>query len=129
MSVSLFQHVLNYPTPDPLDGIQTLEFYGQRPWRPGKLSAEPPDPQLEQNGIMALQYLENHANHSVSPDSFANKKVFSIFSIRSQNVIITLYGLAITQYKSYRCPRTRRHLIVQMADEYFISKDYGKALT
>lgn len=43
-----------------------MEFYGQRPWRPGKLSAEPPDPQREQNGIHALQYLENQVNHSVS---------------------------------------------------------------
>ncbi|KRT81005.1 hypothetical protein AMK59_5444, partial [Oryctes borbonicus] len=89
--------------------MNTLEFYGQRPWRPGKLSAEPPNPQLEQNGITALQYLELLVNHS--------------------NAIITMYGLAITQYKAYRCPRTRRHLIIQMADEYIISKDYGKALT
>ncbi|KAI4461539.1 hypothetical protein MML48_5g00002769 [Holotrichia oblita] len=105
----LCSNIKTYPTPDPLQGTNILEFYGQRPWRPGKLSAEPPNPQLEQNGIMALQFSEQHVNHS--------------------NAIITLYGLAITQYKAYRCPRTRRHLIVQMADEYFITKDYGKALT
>lgn len=61
----MLQNVKSYPTPDPLQGINTLEFYGQRPWRPGKLSAEPPNPQLEQNGIMALQFSEQHVNHSV----------------------------------------------------------------
>lgn len=58
--------VTEYPTPDPLEGMDNMEFYGQRPWRPGKLSAEPPDPQKEQNGIQALQYLEKQVNHSVS---------------------------------------------------------------
>jgi len=43
-----------------------MEFYGQRPWRPGKVSTEPPDPSTEANGIQALQYLENQINHSVS---------------------------------------------------------------
>lgn len=56
----------NYPHPDPLEGWQHIEFYGQRPWRPGKLTAEPPDPQMEVNGIKALQYLEKQVNHSVS---------------------------------------------------------------
>jgi hypothetical protein len=86
-----------------------MEFYGQRPWRPGKLSAEPPDPQLESNGIQALQYLEKQVAHSSS--------------------IVTLYGSAISQYKTYRCPRTRRHLVLQMAEEYYNSHDFGKALT
>lgn len=43
-----------------------MEFYGQRPWRPGKLSAEAPDPQLESNGIQAIQFLEKQIAHSVS---------------------------------------------------------------
>lgn len=42
-----------------------MEFYGQRPWRPGKLSADAPDPHLESNGIQALQYLEKQFQHSV----------------------------------------------------------------
>jgi hypothetical protein len=56
-----------YPEPDPLAGMDQLEFYGQRAWRPGKLSAEPPDPSKEKLGIQALQYREKHqVNHSVS---------------------------------------------------------------
>jgi hypothetical protein len=56
-----------YPDPDPLTGMEQLEFYGQRAWRPGKLSAEPPDPDKEKLGIQALQYLEKHrVHHSVS---------------------------------------------------------------
>ncbi|XP_017779460.1 PREDICTED: trafficking protein particle complex subunit 11 [Nicrophorus vespilloides] len=98
-----------YPLPDPLEGIATMDFYGQRPWRPGKMTSDPPDPQVEWNGIKALQFLENQVNHSI--------------------IIITLYGLAVAQFKTYRCPRTRRFLVVQMADEYYNSGDYGKALT
>lgn len=40
-----------------------------------------------------------------------------------------MYGLAIAQFKIYKCPRTRRHLVLQMADECYNSKDFGKALT
>lgn len=101
--------VLAYPNPDPLEGYAHMEFYGQRPWRPGKISSEPPDPQVESNGIQALQFLEKQTNHS--------------------NIIIALYGLAISQFKTYRCPRTRRELVLEMADEYYQSKDFGKALT
>lgn len=46
--------------------MKQLEFYGQRAWRPGKLGADLPDPQLEIRGIQALQYLEKQLNHSVS---------------------------------------------------------------
>jgi hypothetical protein len=56
-----------YPEPDPLTGMEQLEFYGQRAWRPGKLSAEPPDPDKEKLGIQALQHQEKHqVYHSVS---------------------------------------------------------------
>lgn len=56
-----------YPEPDPLVGMDQLEFYGQRAWRPGKLSAEPPDPSKEKLGIQALQYQEKHqVQHEVS---------------------------------------------------------------
>lgn len=48
-----------------------MEFYGQRPWRPGKVNAEPPDPYLESRGIQALQYIEKQVNHSVCKHSFA----------------------------------------------------------
>ncbi|CAH0554376.1 unnamed protein product [Brassicogethes aeneus] len=105
----LCSQIIAYPQPDPLEGGNSMEFFGQRPWRPGKMSSEPPDPHLESNGIQAVQFLEKLANHS--------------------NIIIALYGLAISQFKTYKCPRTRRHLVLQMADEYYNSKDYGKALT
>lgn len=109
-SVNLCKNASTYPEPDPLAGWDQMEFYGQRAWRPGKLSAEPPDPEKEKLGIQALQYLEKYqVNHSM--------------------LIIGLLGNAISQFKTYRCPRMRRHLVVQMAEEYYVSRDYGKALT
>lgn len=106
----LCQNVTTYPEPDPLTGVDTLEFFGQRPWRPGSLSVEPIDPNRERDGILALQFREKiGVNHS--------------------SLIITLFGIAISQFKAFRCPRMRRQLLVQMAEEYFSAKDYGKALT
>ncbi|XP_018405542.1 PREDICTED: trafficking protein particle complex subunit 11 isoform X1 [Cyphomyrmex costatus] len=106
----LCQHISSYPDPDPLLGEEKLEFYGQRPWRPGKLSAEPADTARETIGIQALQYRERTTvNHSM--------------------IIIGLLGNAISQFKIYRCPRMRRLLVVQMAEEYFNARDYGKVLT
>ncbi|XP_076233472.1 trafficking protein particle complex subunit 11 gry isoform X2 [Calliopsis andreniformis] len=106
----LCQNINNYPDPDPLAGEDKLEFYGQRPWRPGKLSAEPADPAKEAIAIQALQYKERYTvNHS--------------------QIIIGLLGNAISQFKLYRCPRMRRVLVVQMAEEYYNAKDYGKVLT
>ena len=100
---------------DPTTPIQSnsldghIEFYGQRPWRPGKLSAEPPDPNLERLAMTALQYQEKQVNHCM--------------------LIISQYSNAISQFKKYRCPRMRRQLVVQMAEEYYFARDYGKALT
>ncbi|KAG7196538.1 hypothetical protein KM043_018560 [Ampulex compressa] len=106
----LCKNANNYPEPDVLAGEEKLEFYGQRPWRPGKLSAEPADTAKEVMAIQALQYREKHTvNHSM--------------------IIIALLGNAISQFKIYRCPRMRRLLVVQMAEEYYNSKDYGKVLT
>lgn len=95
------------PPPDPLEGI--VEFYGQRPWRPGRLSADPHDPQKEQAAVMALQYNERVFNHS--------------------SMIISYLGCAISQFKTFHSPRMRKQLVVEMANEYFYSADYGKALT
>ncbi|XP_076160826.1 trafficking protein particle complex subunit 11 gry isoform X2 [Ptiloglossa arizonensis] len=106
----LCQNINSYPEPDPLAGEDKLEFYGQRPWRRGKLSAEPTDPEKEAIAIQALQYKEkNTVNHS--------------------KIIISLLGNAISQFKVYRSPRMRRVLVVQMAEEYYNSQDYGKVLT
>ncbi|XP_031844601.1 trafficking protein particle complex subunit 11 gry isoform X2 [Nomia melanderi] len=106
----LCQNINNYPDPDPLVGEEKLEFYGQRPWRPGKLSAEPADSVKEAVAIQALQYKEKYTvNHS--------------------EIITALLGKAIQQFVQYRCPRMRRVLVVQMAEEYYNAKDYGKVLT
>ncbi|KAL1490737.1 hypothetical protein ABEB36_013385 [Hypothenemus hampei] len=107
MCQELCSKVIAYPHPDPLENIDRMEFYGQRPWRPGKI--EPSESAIEDDGIQALQYLENQVSHS--------------------SLIISLYGLAIAQYKIYKCPRTRRYLVLEMADECYHSKDFGKALT
>lgn len=95
------------PPPDPLEGI--VEFYGQRPWRPGRLSADPHDPQKEQAAVLALQYNERMFNHSA--------------------MIISFLGSAISQFKTFHSPRMRKQLVVEMANEYYYCADYGKALT
>lgn len=65
IELCFFQNVTSYPDPDPLAGEEKLEFYGQRPWRAGKLSAEP-DMAKEAIAIQALQYREKTTvNHSV----------------------------------------------------------------
>lgn len=52
---------------NPLGDEEKLEFYGQRAWRPGKLSAEPADMAREAIAIQALQYREKSTvKHSVS---------------------------------------------------------------
>lgn len=95
------------PLPDPLDG--PVDFYGQRPWRPGRLSADPHDLFKEQTAIQALQYNEKYFNHSTS--------------------IINYLGSAISQFKTFHSPRMRKQLVVEMANEYYFCADYGKALT
>ncbi|XP_032519488.2 trafficking protein particle complex subunit 11 [Danaus plexippus] len=95
------------PAPDPMEGI--VEFYGQRPWRPGRLSADPHDPQKEQAAVLALQYNERIFNHSA--------------------MIISFLGSAISQFKTFHSPRMRKQLVVEMANEYYFCADYGKALT
>lgn len=105
---SVCGEALQYPPPpDPIEGI--VEFYGQRPWRPGRLSADPHDPQKEQAAILALQYNERVFNHSA--------------------MIISFLGSAISQFKTFHSPRMRKQLVVEMANEYYYCADYGKALT
>ena len=55
-----------YPSgPDPLVSADKMEYYGQRPWRPGKVALEPTDMELEQAGIQALLHREkNNSEHS-----------------------------------------------------------------
>ncbi|XP_046390361.1 trafficking protein particle complex subunit 11 [Ischnura elegans] len=96
------------PNVDPFAGWPQPDFYGQRPWRVGKAVGDPSDPAKEKEGILALQAREKAVNHS--------------------SLIISILGSAISQFKTYNCPRMRRHLVIQMADEYYSFQDYTKAL-
>ncbi|KAM4707991.1 trafficking protein particle complex subunit 11 [Discoglossus pictus] len=98
-----------YPSPDPLETPNgMLDFYGQRPWRQGILSFDLSDPEKEKSGILALQLKERGVVHS--------------------ELIISLLSSAVAQFKKYKCPRMKSHLMVQMGEEYYYAKDYTKAL-
>ncbi|XP_077103584.1 trafficking protein particle complex subunit 11 [Siphateles boraxobius] len=100
---------VGYPAPDPLETPSTaLDFYGQRPWRQGHQSIDPPDSEKEKQGILALQVKERDVLHS--------------------ELIIALLSNAVAQFKKYKCPRMKSHLMVQMGEEYYHAKDYTKAL-
>ncbi|KAF6770450.1 hypothetical protein AHF37_11340, partial [Paragonimus kellicotti] len=49
--------------------VDGLEFYGQRPWRQGVQSTEPPSATKEREGIRALQKAELAVDHSVRSHS------------------------------------------------------------
>ncbi|KAM3937210.1 trafficking protein particle complex subunit 11 [Leptodactylus fuscus] len=98
-----------YPSPDPLETPNgVLDFYGQRAWRQGILSFDLSDPEKEKAGILALQLKERDVIHS--------------------ELIISLLSNAVAQFKKYKCPRMKSHLMVQMGEEYYYAKDYTKAL-
>uniref|UniRef100_A0A671MZY7 Trafficking protein particle complex subunit 11 n=1 Tax=Sinocyclocheilus anshuiensis TaxID=1608454 RepID=A0A671MZY7_9TELE len=100
---------VGYPAPDPLETTSgALDFYGQRPWRQGHQSIDPPDSEKEKQGILALQVKERDVPHS--------------------ELIIALLSNAVAQFKKYKCPRMKSHLMVQMGEEYYHAKDYTKAL-
>eukprot|EP00795_Rhopilema_esculentum_P015692 gene15692-6984_t len=121
-------------TPDPLEKADYLEYFGQRPWRQGcqgnkkeysklvfRLSSfnlynevlcetnEPPDSAMEQAGIMSLQAQELTVDHS--------------------GIITPLLSSAVAQFREYKSVRLTLSLRVQMGEEYYLSKDYTKALT
>ncbi|XP_029368673.1 trafficking protein particle complex subunit 11 isoform X1 [Echeneis naucrates] len=109
LAQQLCQAAVNYPSPDPLDTQSGgLDFYGQRPWRQGHQSIDPPDGEKEKTGILALQNKEIDVAHS--------------------ELIIALLSNAVAQFKKYKCPRMKSHLMVQMGEEYYHAKDYTKAL-
>ncbi|KAM8907986.1 trafficking protein particle complex subunit 11 isoform 1-T1 [Spinachia spinachia] len=109
LAQQLCQAGKNYPACEPVD-TQTggLDFYGQRPWRQGHQSIEPPDAEKEKTGIYALQIKERDVPQS--------------------ELIIALLSNAVAQFKKYKCPRMKSHLMVQMGEEYYHAKDYTKAL-
>jgi len=84
------------------------DFYGQRKWRQGHQSIEPPDLQKEKEGILCLQTMERKVDHSW--------------------LIIPLLSSAVAQFRKYKSPRMKRFLMVQMGEEYYHAKDYVKAL-
>ncbi|RUS82473.1 hypothetical protein EGW08_009779 [Elysia chlorotica] len=84
------------------------DFYGQRKWRQGHQSIEPPDLHKEREGILALQTKERQLDHSWS--------------------IIPLLSSAVAQFRKYKSPRMKRFLMVQMGEEYYHAKDHVKAL-
>lgn len=96
------------PSSDPLESLGSLDFYGQRPWRQGHQSIDPPDLQREKEGIAALQEVELKVDHSW--------------------LIIPLLNSAVAQFKKYKSLRMKRYLMVQMGQEYFHAKDYNRAL-
>ena len=51
--------------PSPIESMNNLEFYGQRPWRQGQQGMEILDQQKERDGISCLQELESKENLSV----------------------------------------------------------------
>ncbi|XP_069487577.1 trafficking protein particle complex subunit 11 [Ambystoma mexicanum] len=99
-----------YPSPDPLETANgVLDFYGQRPWRQGILSFDLSDPEKEKAAIFALQLKERSVLHT-------------------ELIITTLLSNAVAQFKKYKCPRMKSHLMVQMGEEYYHANDYTKAL-
>ena len=101
---------MSYPEPDPLINQHALEYYGQRPWRPGKVSIEPPDMELEQKGISALLFRERNLQPTHS------------------EIIVELLGKAIEHYKIFRSPRAESNLTVNMAEELVSSQRCAEAL-
>uniref|UniRef100_A0A8C4PYM1 Trafficking protein particle complex subunit 11 n=1 Tax=Eptatretus burgeri TaxID=7764 RepID=A0A8C4PYM1_EPTBU len=80
-----------YPLPDPLETPNgKLDYFGQRPWRQGHQSIDPPDPAREREGILALQWHEKAVDHS--------------------GLIIPLLSSAVAQFKKYKCPRMKNYL-------------------
>lgn len=102
----LCQAGVGNPTTEPSSAA--LDFYGQRPWRQGHQSIDPPDGEKEKTGILTLQIKERSVPHS--------------------ELIIALLSNAVAQFKKYKCPRMKSHLMVQMGEEYYHAKDYTKAL-
>lgn len=79
------------------------DFFGVRG------SSRSPEPMNEQQIITIVQECEKYFNHSVA--------------------YITLLGQAMAQFKIYKCPRFRKKLAIDMAEEYLKIGDAPKALT
>ena len=89
LSEALCSSATAYPSPDPLEGEASMEFYGQRPWRVGK--QEPGDLAKEKEGIEAMLCRERRVKHS--PE------------VRS------LLGLAAHQFAEFRCAAVHLYIM------------------
>ncbi|CAK9302462.1 unnamed protein product [Gordionus sp. m RMFG-2023] len=101
-------HVPPYPSPDPLAGIESLEYYGQRPWKQGNLNTEHLDVNKEKFGILALQIREFNTDHSQK--------------------IISLLNISVNQFHHHRSPRLKNYLLLRIAEEHFKSCNISKCI-
>jgi len=108
LAESLCSQVTSYPQPDPLQGLNSLEYYGQRPWREGKL--EPSDLGKEGQGVEALMYRERtRTKHSL--------------------MVRALLKLAAEQFEIFSCPRVVTRINIQIAEELMVEGAYSEALS
>ncbi|KAG5447430.1 Trafficking protein particle complex subunit 11 [Clonorchis sinensis] len=101
-----YPDVVSISATEKVDG---LEFYGQRPWRQGVQSIEPPNMAKEQEGIRLLQKAELGVVHS--------------------ELIIPLLEQTHLQYKRYKAERMKLYPSFLMGAEYFQKGNYAKALS
>ena len=106
LAESLCSAVTAYPSPDPLAGQATTEFYGQRAWRAGRTGE--PDPARERAGLEALQWRERRVRHSAG--------------------ILELLSRAVEQFRQHGCPRMAARLGLQAGEELLAGQEYSAAL-
>ncbi|KAI1292169.1 Trafficking protein particle complex subunit 11 [Halotydeus destructor] len=92
-----------------LANLAALEFFGQRPWRPGVLTLESGDIDKEKEGIQALQWQESLVSNYSS-------------------TIIPLLVSAAAHFKKNKCPRMMRYVTVLAAEEHSTIGDYTNSL-
>lgn len=86
------------------------------------------EPVTEQQIISLVQEMEKKFSYSVSEADNKSERVFQN-NFLFQTAIISLLGQAMAQFKIYKCSRFRKKLAIDMAEEYFKSGEYTKALT
>ncbi len=65
--------------PSPIEHLNSLEYFGQRPWRQGQQGMEILDMQKERDGILCLLELESKENLTVKILIFHNFLLFLNF--------------------------------------------------
>uniref|UniRef100_A0A8C2CBH0 Trafficking protein particle complex subunit 11 n=1 Tax=Cyprinus carpio TaxID=7962 RepID=A0A8C2CBH0_CYPCA len=108
---------VGYPAPDPLETTSgALDFYGQRPWRQGHQRTK------------MLCFLQEKKLNILQIRTNSISLLMVVCVCFCQELIIALLSNAVAQFKKYKCPRMKSHLMVQMGEEYYHAKDYTKAL-